>query len=371
MHKFTRRALLQGGMKAAVTAGAAGLAATGCSTVAPPWNPTDQRARVVAVRGMDLRAMAREALDAFGGAQAFIAPGETVFIKPNFGGFGMVKYDPVQAGDSCKPELVISVAEECLKAGAGEVIIGEGGQARQFDWAIVKTLDGATNMAEEAQRLRETYSGTVTLACLNADSPEWDTVPSYNKNGAVEISSLVNRADKVISIPVLKTHRWTQITASLKNFVGVTSTDRYGLGIQWRFLLHDAGIEQSFLDIVSAVKPCFTIVDGSICCEGNGPHVLPGYWGTTVDVSERIGAWFVLAGTDLPAVDATAARIIGQDVAGVTHLNMAYGQGLGQINEDQIDLEGAAMADLQMHWQPAQHTEGFLEVIVPGIHLIS
>lgn len=374
MHACSRRQFLGGSAKLAMAAGAA-QTLHGCSSTtpaAPPVVPVDKTSRVAAVRGTDLREMTREILDRFGGAGAIVHPGETVFIKPNFGAIGMVKYNAVAEGDCAKPEIVLTVAEECLKAGAAEVIIGDAGQAKTHSWKTVYTLDETSNMADEAGRLRSAYpKQRVTLACLNADSPEWDTVPSpYTKLGRIYISSLVNRADKVISIPVIKSHRWTQVTASLKNFVGVTSTDRYGLGIQWRFLLHDAGIEQCFLDIAKAVKPDFAIVDCSICCEGNGPHVLPGWWGTTVDMRDRLGDWLLLAGTDLAAVDATAARVISQDVAQVEHLVMAYNQGMGQIWEDKIELDGARLEDIRVPWKPADHTEGFGEVIIPGLMLL-
>jgi uncharacterized protein (DUF362 family) len=357
------------GAKAALV-GAAGLL-PGCPEIpAPPYAPVERRARVVATLGDDLREMTRQALAASGGAEAIVAPGERVFIKPNFGAFGMVKYNAVAAGDSTKPEIALTVAEECLKAGAAEVIIGEGGQAYSWSWDDIYTLDGVSSVAAAAQCLSDAYEGKVTLACLQKDSPSWTTVPSCTKLGQLYVSSLLTEADKVISIPVIKSHRWTQITASLKNFVGVTSAMRYGYGVQWRFRLHDAGIEQCFLDIARAVQPDFAIVDCSIGCEGNGPHVLPGYWGTTVDMRDRLGQWLLLSSADLAAADATVARVISHDVAAITHLCMAYDQGLGQIQEDKIDLEGASIEDIRVEWQPAEHTEGFAEVLIPGIHLL-
>lgn len=370
MNRLTRRQLLTGSSQAALTVGAAGTF-SGCAHETPPDTPYGQPARVAAVLGNDLAEMARAALEAFGGAEAIVQPGESVFIKPNFGAVGMVKYDSIAAGDCTKPEIVVAVAEECLKAGASQVTIGDAGQARRWSWEKVQYLDGSTHLAAEIQRLNGAYGDRVTLACLNADSPEWDPIPSpYTPLGNIYISSLIARADKVISIPVIKSHRWTEVTASMKNFVGSTSTARYGLGIQWRFLLHNAGIEQCFLDIVRAVKPAFAIVDCSIGVEGNGPHVLPGWWGTTVDFKDRLGQWLLLASTDLAAADATAARVISHDVASITHLQMAYHQGMGQIQEEDITLDGATLDELRVPWEPAEHTEGFGEVLIPGIMLL-
>lgn len=373
MSQFTRRQFLARSAQGAVT-GCAGAMLHGCSSnlPTPPVTPVNSNARVAAVLGTDLAAMTRDALDAFGGAGAIVGEGESVFIKPNFGAFGMVKYNPVTAGDCTKPEIVIAVAEECLKAGASKVYIGDAGQSYRYDWNEIYMLGGGATFAAEAARLDAAYPGKLTLACLNADSPDWTPVPSpYTKLGKIYISSLVALADKVISLPVLKSHRWTHVTGAMKNFVGVTSTTRYGYGIQWRFRLHNAGIEQCFLDIVKSVRPDFSIMDCSLCCEGNGPHVCPGYWGETVDMRDRLGQWLLLSGPDPAAVDATAARVISHDVDTITHLQMAYNQGLGQIQEDHIELAGASLAELQVEWKPADITEGFLEVLGPGLHLLT
>jgi uncharacterized protein (DUF362 family) len=199
----------------------------------PTPGPT---ARVAAIRGSDLYAMAREALEAVGGTQAVVSPGETVFIKPNMVTlpWAHLGRNPFAMGECTKPEIVIAVAEECLRAGAAEVIVGDGSQMPRFSWEYATTLDGSTNLAAEAARLSSKYGGKVTLACLDADSPEWVEVPSRTDLRRIAVSGLVARADRVISIPVIKTHQWAQVTLSLKNFVGVTPLARYVVQIALR-----------------------------------------------------------------------------------------------------------------------------------------
>jgi uncharacterized protein (DUF362 family) len=327
---------------------------------------------VAVVRGRDLKSMVEEALEAIGGIGAVVHEGEKVFIKPNFGGVGLVSHDTVLAGDSTKPEIVVAVAEECLKAGAAEVAIGEGAQVPVFSWEGVQTIDGASNMASEAERLSESYGRPVSLVCLTGNSPAWVAVPSpYTGLNEIHVSSLLVNADRVISIPVLKTHRWTQVTGSMKNLVGVTSADNYGYGFNRRSKLHDSpgGIEQCFLDIVAAIRPDLAIIDASNCCEGNGPHILEGWWGSTVDMKERLGDWLLVASTDLAAADATAARIIGQDVSRVSHLLKANEQGLGQTREDLIQVVGSSIDSVRVDFRPAESTDGFWDILLPGIML--
>jgi uncharacterized protein (DUF362 family) len=283
----------------------------------------------------------------------------------------MVSANPIPTGDATKPEIVIAVAEECLEAGASEVTIGEAGQVDRFAWDELPTLDGSTNLDAEVQRLNDCYTAQVTHVCLNAESPEWDAIASpYSGLDEIYVPSLVARADRVISVPVIKTHRWTQMTCSLKNLFGITPLDYYdGYGMGMRSRLHEApgGLERSILDIVAGLKPDLTIVDGSICCEGNGPHVMPGWWGETVDMRDRLGDWLVLASTDLVSADATAARIIGYDPSEVHHIKMAYEQGLGQMREDRVDIVGAELSDLSVEFERADQTKGFWEVIIPGL----
>ena len=253
------------------------------------------------IRGDNLADMAREALAAFGGAAAIVHPGETVFIKPNFGSLGMVKYNPIARGESVKPEIVIAVAEECLKAGAAMVTIGEGSQVASWDWAGVLFLDGSTDMAGAVQKLNDAYGDRVRLVCLNAETPEWIAVPLQSCLSTVDVSSLILRADRVISLPVIKTHRWTLTTGSLKNLFGTTPISHYNSPLisNMRQVLHDAGLHQVVVDINKAVGIDFAITDFSLGCEGNGPHVVPGWWGTNggrarppghVDVAGQYGS---------------------------------------------------------------------------------
>jgi len=81
--------------------------------------------RVSVIKGTDLYAMTRQAIDALGGMKTIVKKGDRVFIKPNYITGGLDGHDPVSAGEIAHPEVVASVAEECVKAGAKEVVIGE------------------------------------------------------------------------------------------------------------------------------------------------------------------------------------------------------------------------------------------------------
>jgi uncharacterized protein (DUF362 family) len=322
------------------------------------------RAQVAAFRGNDLSVMTHQALEALGGIENVVHPGESVFIKPNMVTLPWAHQgrNPFKLGECAKPEVIITVAEQCLKAGASEVIIGDGSQMPRFDWKYATYLDSSTNMVEECERLNSRYKGQVRLSCLEVDTPRWIEVPTDISLKKVAVSSLVTEADRIISIPVIKTHMWAKLSLSLKNFIGITPLKRYG----WknkpdydRVDLHrndytPEAMAQLYIDITSAIKPDLAVIDGSICVEGNGPSVDNGL-GITVDMKDRLGSWLVIASTDLAAADATAARIINHDISYVDQiLPIARKKNLGVTNLESIEMKGEKLDDLRVDWTPAR-----------------
>ena len=358
MEKTRRRDFLKAGIGAAVAMGSPWPTAIGAGSADKP--SPEINARVAAVRGNNLDAMTRDAMDALGGVGAVVNEGETVFIKPNFVTVPWARYNRCfHVGECTKPEIVIAVTEECLKAGAAEVIVGEGSHLPKFDWQHAVTLDGKTNLVEAARRLSSKYDGKVTLACLETDSPGWVEVPSGTSLHKIAISSLVANADKVISIPVAKTHCWAQLTLAAKNFIGVTPMSRYAQLIDnawWNRGTFDhsspGAVAQVYLDIIKGKKVDLSIIDFSVCIEGDGPS--RGQGGKTVNMKERLGSWTVIASTDIMAADATAARIMSHDTRKIRHLTMGFEMGLGEIRKESIEMAGEKLDNLRVAWKPAR-----------------
>jgi uncharacterized protein (DUF362 family) len=381
MRKLSRREALKLGAGAAAGLGAAHVLG-GCggeSSVVPP--PTtapslpqaelticqgtvvEPNAQVAAVRGTDLYAMTRDVLNLLGGMQTVVGEGESVFIKPNMVTlpFARASWNPFSEGECTKPEILIAVAEECLRVGASQVVIGDGSQMPRFDWSLATTLDGSTHLAREVERLSAQYRRDVRLACLDVDTPQWVDVPTGISLGSVAVSSLLLDADRVISVPVAKTHSSAYLTLSLKNFIGITPLERYGWMSQDNYdridLHRNDPTPEDFgrlcIDLANAAQPDLTLIDFSIGMEGNGPT--SGSGGTPVDMRSRLGSWLLLASTDPVAADATAARVMGHEAVYVGRiLPMAQQAGLGAICAQSIELIGAEYEDLQVAWRPAQ-----------------
>jgi uncharacterized protein (DUF362 family) len=351
-----------------LAAGAAAVGGCGSSPSGPADDPlneeppevVDPTASVYAVTGTDLASMTRRALDDMGGIGAVVHQGETVFIKPNMVTLPWAQSGSVfTSGECTKPEILVAVAEACLEAGAREVTIGDGSHAPELAWENAVTLDRSTNLRVETERLTAEFGRPVRVASLEVDSPEWVEVPSTTALGPISVSSLVAHADRVISVPVAKTHSWAQLTLSLKNFVGIAPLWRYGdlpNGIADRGVVFDhsspAAIAAIYLDMVQGVQPDLAIVDFSIGVEGNGPNLSHG--GRTVNMRSRLGSYLVLASTDLVAADTTAAWIMSHDPGDVVQLGMAYSRGLGEARLKRIQVSGRSLRDLRVPWAPAQ-----------------
>jgi len=363
MSKLSRRDFLKLSAGSAVAAGMP-LIILGCKesgTSYVPPDPPQINAQVAAIKGNDLYDMTRDLLAELGGIDTIVQEGETVFIKPN-----MVTL-PWAPGTNCfvrgectKVEILVTVAEECLKAGATEVIIGDGSQMYTFNWGAAITLDGSTNLVDEAARLSAAYPGNVSLRCLETQSPGWVEIPSRTSMGSILISNYLTEADRVISIPVAKTHVWAQLTLALKNFVGVTSMERYAVKLPAGHWERSAGLDHSspqaiaqiYLDVVDAVRPDLTIIDFSIGVEGDGPTTGVAM-GRPVNMKTRLGSWLLLGSTDIIAADATAARVMSHNAYLINQLSMGYEMGLGEIYEASIELKGESLSDLQVPWQAA------------------
>jgi uncharacterized protein (DUF362 family) len=135
----------------------------------------------------------------------------------------------------------------------------------------------------------------------------------------------VKRADMIVSLAKMKTHHWAGVTLSMKNLFGLMPGNVYG----WpKNVLHWAGIGECIYDINATVKPQIGIVDGIVGMDGDGPIM-----------GDPVQANVIVMGANLPAVDATCARIMGINPHNIAYLKYASGR-IGSINEANIEQRG-------------------------------
>jgi uncharacterized protein (DUF362 family) len=264
----------------------------------------------------DLVRVIREGLNELGLGRARVK-NKSVLLKPNL-------VEPTREATfiNTHPALVRAAAEVFRSWDAREVLVAEGqGHCRDSDYVLEQSELGPVLVEDR-----------IEYVDLNYD--EVDSV--RNRMGSTRLEHLwlprtLQRADLIVSMPKLKTHHWAGVTLSMKNLFGVLSGICYG----WpKNVLHMAGIPGSILDINAAVRPHLAIVDGIIGMEGDGPIM-----GTPRH------AGVVVMGTNLPAVDATAARLMGIDPWRVSYLAAASGR-LGPIDERHVAQRGEPIGDL-------------------------
>ena len=236
--------------------------------------------------------------------------GKRVLLKPN-----IVEYAP-GAAINTHPMVVGGAAVASLRAGAREVVVAEGpGHRRDIEY-LLQATGFATTLADVRVRFVDLNHDDVRVMPLKS---HFTTMTEM----AFPVELL--NADFIISMPKLKTHHWAGMTASMKNFFGVVPGAVYG----WpKNILHLHGIDNSIVDLVATVKPHFSIVDAVVGMEGDGP---------IMGTPRQTG--FVAMGSDLVAVDATCARLIGLDATKLPYLAIA-GEFLGNINERRIEHRG-------------------------------
>lgn len=244
--------------------------------------------------------------------------GLRVVLKPNLVDF--IQGTPTFT----HPRVTQAMIHFAREQNARKVIVAEGATFRRDSQAILDATGYTDLLARE----------NVRFVDLNYD----DLVSIQPKGGYTKLKTLfvartIADADLLVSMPKLKTHHWTQMSASVKNLFGTVPGIKYG----WpKNTLHMQGIPVFLTELVQSLptRAC-AVVDGIVGLEGDGPLF-----------GEAVSSGAIIAGADLVAVDATCARLIGFDPAHIEYLNFAAWAGVGAIAEDKIELGGESLARL-------------------------
>jgi len=157
------------------------------------------------------------------------------------------------------------------------------------------------------------YKPKHKLLALHKIFPEGIKIPEYfiDKN--------------IIHLPTVKTHSYTTFTGALKNaFGGLLNTKRH-YSHTW---IHD-----TLVDLLAIQKEIhsglFAIMDGTTAGSGPGPR-------TVIPHEKNI----ILASSDMVAIDAVAAKIMGFDPMKIRCTAKAHELGLGTADTSQIEIVG-------------------------------
>ncbi len=131
----------------------------------------------------------------------------------------------------------------------------------------------------------------------------------------------VARADFFVNCPKFKSHPWTTVTFSMKNYIGIQD-DRH------RLIDHDHRLNEKVADLQHIVQPRLVVIDAIIAGEGRMLTPLP----------KRLN--LLILGNNQPAIDAVCCQIIGVDPKDVEHIRLPSERGFGPIDLAKIKLSG-------------------------------
>lgn len=227
----------------------------------------------------------KEALDLCDGLAGF-KPEDKVLIKPNIVAWDYeLPYPPY--GVVTTSAVVSALVQILAEKGIEDITIGEGGVPD-------KSTDGVGIFRTLGYgKLEERYG--VKLVDFNQD--EYETV-DHEDGFKLNIAKQVLKADKVINVPVMKTHNIAKVSLGIKNLKGA-------LDKKSKQFCHGEGdreLSLTFPRIIEKVPVALTIVDGIYMLEKG-----PGHTGRAFRKN------LLLASTDPFACDIVGAAMLGYE----------------------------------------------------------
>jgi uncharacterized protein (DUF362 family) len=140
--------------------------------------------------------------------------------------------------------------------------------------------------------------------------------------------------ENIVHLPTVKTHVFTTTTGAMKNAFG-------GLLNERRHWTHPV-IHETLVDLLMIQKKIhrgiFAVMDGTFAGDGPGPRCMVPYVKNVI-----------LASSDMVAIDAVAAKLMGFDPMSIKYIRIAHDNGLGCGNPKEIEIVGDKEA-AQENW---------------------
>jgi uncharacterized protein (DUF362 family) len=246
------------------------------------------------------------AIRELGGMSAFVRKGQKVVVKPNIGW----DVGPERAANT-NPRLVSRIIRQCLDAGAKEVYVFD---HTCDDWRRSYRNSGIEGAAKEA--------GATVAPAHTEGYYHQVTVPGGKILKEASVHELLLESDVYINVPVLKHHSSTQLTASMKNQMGIVWDRGY-----W----HRNGLHQCIADFAGYRKPNLIVVDAYMVLKQNGPR--------GVSQDDVFPMKTQLLTTDPVTADVAAAKLLGVDPDQIGHLRIAAAQRVGRKDLENLKIK--------------------------------
>ena len=145
----------------------------------------------------------------------------------------------------------------------------------------------------------------------------------------------------VVHLPTVKTHVFTTMTGAMKNAFG-------GLLHYRRHWTHSE-IHKTLVDLLAIQKEIhpglFAVMDGTIAGDGPGPRAMRPHVKN-----------LILASSDMVAIDAVSAKLMGFDPMSLQFIRLAHERGLGVGDPREIEVVGMDISDINFGFRGDEDT---------------
>jgi len=302
---INRRESLKRLLRISCTAAAATFTGWSLQGLGSVWAKNEKKKFIVEGLGQSegyaVKELTQKVFEAAGGITRFISRGDVVVIKPNF---SWARGPNLAA--TTNPELLESVIELCYNAGAKKVRI-------------------ADNTIHEARRCFAITGAGMVAKKTNADLiyPRSSLMKEMKIQGhrldVWPVFVPLVEADKVINLPVAKTHSLSILTLGMKNWIGAVGGRRN--------VLHQ-DIHQTIVDLAQFFKPTVTLIDAIRIMTKNGP--------SGGSLSDVVAKNTLILSNDPVAADALAAKLFERRPEQIGFIRLAQERNLGTDDLQQL-----------------------------------
>jgi len=267
------------------------------------------RPRVAVANGSPEQAV-KQAIEALGGISNFVKPGDRVLLKPN-----MSFANPPEWGTTTNPSVVKTVAQLCVDAGAGRVLVvdhplGDADRCKERTgiWTALEGMDRVKTLFLSEQRLFQEIE-----------------VPEGRTMRKVEVARPLLTSDVLISLPAAKSHTATRVSLSLKGLMGL---------IWDRGAMHRGeSLHDGIADLGTVLRSDLVLVDASRALLTRGPNGP----GKVVELNTIVASADPLA-ADACALSLTPWQDRALTASDVKHLQFAHERGLGEADLEKMEI---------------------------------
>jgi uncharacterized protein (DUF362 family) len=208
-----------------------------------------EKTLVSIVHGIDVEKMVKTAIDLIGGIERLDVLGKSILLKPNILSGSL-------SPTTTNPKVIRAVAKILYESGARRVLVGD--MSALFKLPTYKNMD-ATFIKLMADEVEAELVPFEERGWVSIDLPQGKFL---NK---VYVSEVLFQVDRIINLPVIKTHRSATYSIALKNFVGATHFR------QRPYFVDRNHWEEVISELNLAYSPDLNIVDGTMLMVEGGP----------------------------------------------------------------------------------------------------